>query len=170
MPDSHLSHLYFLCRVSPWPVMRNLAFSWLSMTVSCSLYSFVTKSYKYGIANHGSVCALNVYIALLTYFMVRDIIWKADSHSACQKIACFLYGSRRFIIVFTKAHHRNLPWAKWIQFAPLIPISLRSSLMLSSHLRLGLSQWSLTLRPPNQNPVNTSPCLPHVPHTSSSLI
>jgi hypothetical protein len=32
----------------------------------------------------------------------------------------------------------GLSWANWIQFAPLIPIFLRSSLMLSSHLRLGL--------------------------------
>jgi hypothetical protein len=43
-----------------------------------------------------------------------------------------------------KAHHRvhkspqwTLFWASRIQFAPSISISLRSSLMLSSHLRLG---------------------------------
>jgi hypothetical protein len=28
--------------------------------------------------------------------------------------------------VFTEARHWNLSWASWIQFAPLIPISLRS--------------------------------------------
>jgi len=27
----------------------------------------------------------------LTHSMVQDIIWKADCHSACQKISCFLY-------------------------------------------------------------------------------
>jgi hypothetical protein len=27
---------------------------------------------------------------LLTHSMVQDIIWKADRHSACQKISCFL--------------------------------------------------------------------------------
>jgi hypothetical protein len=27
---------------------------------------------------------------LLTYSLVKDIIWKADCHSACQKISCFL--------------------------------------------------------------------------------
>jgi hypothetical protein len=36
------------------------------------------------------------------------------------------------------------------------------------------SQWSLTFGSPNQNPVNTSPlptpCVPHVPPTSSSLL
>jgi len=34
---------------------------------------------------------------LLTYPMVQDILWKADSHSACQTTTCFLYGTRRFI-------------------------------------------------------------------------
>jgi hypothetical protein len=75
---------------------------------------------------------------LLTHPMVQDILWKADSHSACQTIACFLYGIRRFITELTKVRHRTLSWASRIQFAPSIPISLRSILMLSSHLRLGL--------------------------------
>jgi hypothetical protein len=70
--------------------------------------------------------------------MVQNIIWKADCHSVYQKIACFLYETRRFINVFTKARHWTLSWASWIQCAPSIPISLRSSLMLSFHLRLGL--------------------------------
>jgi len=68
--------------------------------------------------------------------MVQDILWKADSHSACQTVACFLYGTRRFITVLTKAHHWTLSWASRIQFAASISMSLRSILMLSSHLRL----------------------------------
>jgi hypothetical protein len=43
--------------------------------------------------------------------MVQDILRKADSHSACQTIVCFLYGTRRFITVLTKACHRTLSWA-----------------------------------------------------------
>jgi hypothetical protein len=73
-----------------------------------------------------------------TYPMVHDIIWKGDSHSVCQKIPSFLYGTRRFITVFTIASHWTLFWASRIQFSPSIPISLRSNLMLSSHLCLGL--------------------------------
>jgi hypothetical protein len=45
-----------------------------------------------------------------------------------------------------------LSWASRIQFSPSIPFSLRSFLMLSSYLRLGLP-----IGPPNQNPVNTLP-------------
>jgi hypothetical protein len=38
-----------------------------------------------------------------------------------------------------KGRHLTLYWASRIQFAHSIPISLRSNLMLLSHLRLGLS-------------------------------
>jgi hypothetical protein len=89
---------------------------------------------------------LQILTYLLTYLLTHSlthsmmqVIWKADSHSACQKISWFLlYGTRRFIAVLTKARHLTLSWASRIQFAPSVPISLRSILMLSSHLRLGL--------------------------------
>jgi hypothetical protein len=100
-----------------------------------------------------------------THSMVQDIIWKADYYSVCQTIACFLYGTRRFINVFTKACHLTLFWASRIQLVSSIPISLRSILMLSSY------QWSLTFGLPNRIPVTTSPpCVPHVLPTSSPLI
>jgi hypothetical protein len=36
-----------------------------------------------------------------SYFMVQNILWKLDGYAACQRIARFLYGTRKFIIVFT---------------------------------------------------------------------
>jgi hypothetical protein len=48
------------------------------------------------------------------------------------------YGTRRFITVFTRAIHWSLSWARWIKSIPPHPTSLRSILLLSSHLRLGL--------------------------------
>jgi hypothetical protein len=48
------------------------------------------------------------------------------------------YGTRRFIIVFTRALHWSLFWARSIQPTPSHPVSLRSILILSTHLRLGL--------------------------------
>jgi hypothetical protein len=99
--------------------------------------------------------------SLLTHSMVQDIIWKADCHSAYQKISSFLYGTRRFITVLTKASHWTLSWASRIQFVPSIPVPLRSILMLFFHLR----QWSLTFKTPNQSPVNASP-FPHACHMS----
>jgi hypothetical protein len=48
------------------------------------------------------------------------------------------YGNRRFITVFTRALHLSLSWARSIQSIPSHPISLRSILILSTHLCLGL--------------------------------
>jgi len=44
---------------------------------------------------HGSVDLQLKFV--LTYSMVQDILWKAES--ACQTTACFRYGTRRFITV-----------------------------------------------------------------------
>jgi hypothetical protein len=48
------------------------------------------------------------------------------------------YGNRRFITVFTRAILQSPSWARSIQSMPPYPISLRSILILSSYLRLGL--------------------------------
>jgi hypothetical protein len=40
--------------------------------------------------------------------------------------------------MFTQACRWTLSWTSWIQFTSLIPISLRSILMLSSHICLCL--------------------------------
>jgi len=75
----------------------------------------------------------NLLTYLLTYSIVQNIIWKSDCHSAYQKIFCFLYGTWRFITVFTKAHLWILSWVSWIQFDASIylnvifPPSSRSS-------------------------------------------
>jgi hypothetical protein len=49
-----------------------------------------------------------------------------------------MYGTRRFITAFTRALHWSLSWARSIQSIPSNPISVRSILILSTHLRLGL--------------------------------
>ena len=49
------------------------------------------------------------------------------------------YGTRRFITAFTSAHHLSISWVSSIQSIPPHPTFWRSILILSSHLRLGLS-------------------------------
>jgi hypothetical protein len=69
--------------------------------------------------------------------MVQDIIWKADSHSACQKSPSFLSNPK----IHYRVHKSQPPDPILNQpnsVATSILVSLRSSLMLSSHLRLGL--------------------------------
>jgi len=40
--------------------------------------------------------------------MVQDILEKLNVIQLFKKISCFLYGTRRFITVFTKARYRTL--------------------------------------------------------------
>jgi hypothetical protein len=47
--------------------------------------------------------------------------------------------------VFTRALHWSLSWARSLQSIPSHPISLRSILMLPTHLRLGLPSGSFLL-------------------------
>jgi hypothetical protein len=78
------------------------------------------------------------------------------------------YGIQRFITVFSQARHWTLSWASWMEFAPSISISLRSILMLSSHLRLGLPSGLLssglpskTLQKPLPSPMRAT-CPAHL--------
>jgi len=48
------------------------------------------------------------------------------------------YGTRKFIIVFAKTRHWSLSWARWLQSTTSPPISLRSILIVPSHLHLDL--------------------------------
>jgi hypothetical protein len=60
---------------------------------------------------------------------------KINSHSGSKILQC--YGTQMFCIV-PRAHHLSLIWAKWIQCTLTHPISIRSSLVLPSHLSLDL--------------------------------
>jgi len=49
--------------------------------------------------------------------------WEANSHYASQEIP-HIYGTQRFITVFTRACHRSVSWVRWIQTTSSHPISL----------------------------------------------
>ena len=78
-----------------------------------------------------------MYFILLTYSMEQSPSWKANGSAAGQEIPC-IFGTRRFITVFTSARHLSLSWANSIQSPQSPPTSWRSILILSSHLRLDL--------------------------------
>jgi hypothetical protein len=81
-----------------------------------------------------------------------------------------LYCARRFFTVFTRALHWSLSWARAIQFIPSHHISLRSVLILSTRLHLGLPTGSFPLAFPPISPMHSSsppfalhPCQSHLP-------
>jgi hypothetical protein len=68
----------------------------------------------------------------------RVLLEKLTGLQIVKKFPAF-YGTRRFITAFTSARHLSLSWASLIQSLPPHPTSWRSTLILSSNLRLGLS-------------------------------
>ena len=98
-----------------------------------------------------------IYIYIYIYYGVKQVsiyraviyilnpwnrvLEKLTSSHLVKKFPAF-YGTQRFITAFTRAHHLHLSWARSIQSMPPHPTSGRSILILSSHLRLGLSMAS----------------------------
>jgi hypothetical protein len=50
-----------------------------------------------------------------------------------------LYGTQRFMIVFTRPRQWSLSWARWIQSTPTHPVYLKSILILPFHIAWVLS-------------------------------
>jgi hypothetical protein len=111
---------------------------------------------------------------VLTYLLTHSRSWAFLEHPPIvQPLKNFpaCYGTRRFNTVFTRALHWSLSWAISIQSTQSHPISLRSILILSTYLRLGLPSGLF----PSDSPINIlyaflfSPFVLHAPPISSFL-
>jgi len=67
----------------------------------------------------------------------RTLFEKLRVAQLLKKLPVF-YGSRRFNTVFTRVRHETLSWATCSQSTPSHLTSLKSILILSSHISLGL--------------------------------
>jgi len=77
---------------------------------------------------------------LLTYLLTprrRILLEKLTGLQLIKKFAAF-YGTRSFITALTSVRHPSLPWASFIHSILPHPTSWTSTLISSSHLRLGL--------------------------------
>ena len=77
---------------------------------------------------------------LLTYLLIpwcRVLLEKLTGLQLVKKFPTF-HGTQRFITALTSVRHPSLSWASPIQYIYPHPTSWRSSLILSTHLRLGL--------------------------------
>ena len=97
---------------------------------------------------------------LLTYLLTpwcRVLLEKLTGLQLVKKFPAF-HGTRRFITALTSVRHQSLCWASPIQSIYLHPISWRSILILSTHLRLGLPSGSFPPVFPSR------PYIPPFPH------
>jgi hypothetical protein len=76
-------------------------------------------------------------------FMELSPSWEAANCAATKKFPAF-YRTRSFIIVFTRAIHWSLSWARAIQSIASHHIYLRFILILFTHLRVGLPRGLFT--------------------------
>jgi hypothetical protein len=92
-------------------------------------------------------------ILLVTHSLTHSWSWALlEKLSIVQLLKNFpaFYGIRRFLTMLTGALHWSLSCARLIQSTPSHPISLRSILILSTHLHLGLPSG----RVPSGIPIN----------------
>ena len=92
----------------------------------------------------------------------RVLLEKLTGVQLVKKFPAF-HGTRRFITALTSVRHLSVSWASPIQSIYPHPTSWRSSLMLSTHLRLGLPTGLLPFGFPSKAIYTPSPH-PYAPH------
>jgi hypothetical protein len=87
------------------------------------------------------------YVVFLIHSLTpfsRVLLEKLTCIQLVKKFPAF-YVTRKFITAVTSARHLSLSWASSFQSIPPHPTTWRSTLILSSHLRLGLPSGLISL-------------------------
>ena len=102
---------------------------------------------------------------ILTYILIqwcRVLIEKLTGLQLVKKFPAF-HGTRRFITALTSVRQLPLSWVSPVQSIYPHPASWRSVLILSTHLRLGLTSGLFPSGFPSKTIYTPSPH-PHAPH------
>ena len=155
-PDYWLDDRGFPVRFAPWKVIRPALPHAKSHTPAATGVLSPKKKWPRFETDHSHhlIPSINLLTYLFTtYTMEHSPSWEANRFSARQEIPAF-YGT-----AFTNARHLSLSWAISSQSIPPHPISWRSILILSSHLRLGLPSGLFSLSFPTKT-LNTPLLIP----------
>ena len=136
------------------------------MAIHCSFISNTTDNSTKIFWELDKITAISELITYLLTPWRRVLLEKLTGLQLVKKFPAF-HGARRFITAFTSVCHLSLSWASPIQSIYPHPTPWRSILILSTHLCLGLPQWSPSLRFPQQDPIHP-PLLTHTCHMPSS--
>ena len=139
------THLYLVLRLRMSGVIPPLTLYLFMAWKESTLYFYFGTLLKMCVCVCVCVC-LSVHFrigiktpVLLTYLLTpwsRVLFEKLTGSAASQEITR-IFGTRKFLTVLTSARHLSLSWVNSIQYPQLPPTSWRSTLILSSHLRLG---------------------------------
>ena len=121
-----------------------------------AFFSYVSKGFSP--ASSSFLCQKSSHIVIFPYRLSTTttlftpwctvLLEKLTGLQLVKKLPAF-HGTRRFITALTSVRHLSLSWASPIQSIYIHPISWRSILILSAHLRLGLPSGLLNLYLPN---------------------
>ena len=103
---------------------------------------------------------------LCTYLLAprcRVLLEQLTGLQLVKKFPAF-HGTRRFITALTSVRHLSLSWISPIQSIYPHNTSCRSTLILSSHLRLGLPSVLFPSCFPHQDPIRLPSPHPYAPH------
>jgi hypothetical protein len=119
---------------------KNLIFWWWpyrqkhEIFLKCLRMAFVSKSRATGFCN----AILRPFFTCITNYMDLSTTRESTNVRPHDSFPAF-HGTRRFNTEFTRALHLFLSWTRPTQSTSSYPTSPRSILILSTHLRLGLS-------------------------------
>ena len=138
----HVKYVFYFyinafCRMRAVPNMA-FFFFWFSW---CRAFQVRFSGIFWVISRLFHLPLLSLVSLLLHYLLTpwcRVLLEKLTGLLLVKKFPAF-YGTRKFITTFTNVRHLSLSWASPIQSTYPHPSSWKSILILSTHLRLGLS-------------------------------